>query len=190
LLPQAIWFLRLHQGLIDRGWSSVVNHPVQTPSKKIINHHKRIPNMQGIAGCFSWMRKSLVVPVLAVIVTVGCGGGGGSKVPPATRVDATGQVEFNGEPVPAGTVTFINKASGAIAVCPISNGTYTSERKKGPVPGPSSVTVVGKESAEGAFLWKGGWPKQVEVDESGFSEDFSIASKDVKPDDGKQLIDD
>ena len=146
--------------------------------------------MQGIAGCFSWMRKSLVVPVLAVVVTVGCGGGGGSKVPPATRVDATGQVEFNGEPVPVGTVTFINKASGAIAVCPISNGTYTSERKKGPVPGPSSVTVVGKESAEGAFLWKGGWPKQVEVDESGFSEDFSIASKDVKPDDGKQLIDD
>jgi hypothetical protein len=75
----------------------------------------------------------------------GCGGAPAEKgVKP--RVEASGKVTFDGQPIPAGTVTFLNHESGNSAECPISDGVYECDSDAGPNPGRNTVMVVAKES--------------------------------------------
>jgi hypothetical protein len=120
----------------------------------------------------------------------GCGGAS-VDAPKTPRVGASGTVTFDGQPVPAGTVTYLHPATGHLAVCLIDDGEYVSESGQGPNPGQNTVTIVGMESAEGDPLWGGAWTKQVDVGDGDVTEDFEIAKSAVKPFDPKSVqIDD
>lgn len=116
----------------------------------------------------------------------GCGGGKGDEKKSAT-VPASGKVEFDGKPIPAGTVTFISVATGNMATCTISNGSYSCASSAGPNPGDNAVTIMGKETADGNPMWGRAWTKQVKVGDKEFKEDFSIKANEVKPFDPKSL---
>lgn len=120
----------------------------------------------------------------------GCGGGS-VDAPKTPRVGASGKVTFDGQPVPAGTVTYLHTETGHMAVCLIDGGEYASESGQGPNPGQNTVTIVGLESDEGNPLWGGAWMKQVNVGDGDVTENFEIAKSDVKPFDPKSVqIDD
>jgi hypothetical protein len=132
-------------------------------------------------------RFSIALGLAALTGLGGCGGGGKEKGASLPRVKASGKVEFDGNPVPAGTVSFLNSQTGNISVCKISHGRYSSSSGEGPNPGENTVTIVGKESDDGTPLWAGAWSKKVQVEQSGFQEDFSISSSEVKPFDPKSI---
>lgn len=130
----------------------------------------------------SFFQGAAFVICLSLIASLpGCGGGADKKGAPKPRVNVSGKVEFDGKPVPAGTVTFINATTGDIATCKISDGSYSNARGEGPNSGDCAVTIVGMDKADGTPLWGGAWTKQVKVGEKDFKEDFSIKSSDVKP---------
>jgi hypothetical protein len=110
----------------------------------------------------------------------GCGetGAGAVKRP---RAAASGKVEFDGTPIPAGSVVFLHVDSGIYSTCPISNGFYKSPRGDGPIEGKNVVSVIGLESEDGAPLWAGAWNREVEVQGSRFHEDIEVKSEEVKP---------
>ncbi len=112
---------------------------------------------------------------------LGCGGG--NSAPPkggSPRVSASGNVEFDGEPVPAGTLNFLHYETGYIATCEIDGGWYESESDKGPNPGKNTVSIDGMD-ADGNRLWQRPWQKEVTIGDSEFSEDFSVPKADVTP---------
>jgi len=111
----------------------------------------------------------------------GCGGG---AVDPPTddRINASGKVEVDGQPIPAGTITFLHTETGYNAICNIDDGEYESDSGKGPNAGNNTVLIEGKETADGNSMWREPWVKQnVQVGDSEFTEDFSIASDDMEP---------
>ena len=76
----------------------------------------------------------LLLTFAAFSAILGCGGG--ADVPPGReRVSASGKVTFDGNPVPAGGVSFMHKESGNTGYCTIVNGAYTEEDGQGPVVG-------------------------------------------------------
>lgn len=105
---------------------------------------------------------------------------GGVEPPKTPRVDASGKVDFDGQPLPAGTVTFLHHDTGHMAICMIKDGYYESESGEGPNPGTNTVTIMGKETADGYPMWQRPWTKDVQVGEEDFAEDFSIKSSEVK----------
>lgn len=112
----------------------------------------------------------------------GCFGGGG---PPqknvSDRVPVSGKVTFDGEPIEAGTVTYMNIETGNSAVCEIDGGYYESESDLGANPGKNTVMIVGKPSEDGDPMWNGSWTTQVDVGKTEFTEDFEITSQEVAP---------
>jgi len=122
------------------------------------------------------------VAVCLCLVSSLSGCGGGAADPPKTpRVNASGKVEFDGQPLPAGTLTFTHVDTGHNAICNIYDGEYESDSGNGPEPGNNLVFVKGQEEAEGTGMWQNPWKKDVVVGDSDFTEDFSIASNEVKP---------
>ena len=129
--------------------------------------------------------RAALLPFFFILVAsltglAGCGGDA-VDVKKSPRVNASGKVEFDGKPVPYGTVTFINQATGNLAVCNISGGQYSNARGEGPNPGDNAVTIVGKEQADGNPMWAKAWATQVKVGDKDFKEDSSIKAADVKP---------
>lgn len=86
-------------------------------------------------------RRRLSASVLA-IVAVTCAGCGKRD-----RFDVIGQVTFDGEPVPAGTLTFIpvgNEPAGRVAgFAPIRAGRFATREGRSPGSGPHRVMVNG-----------------------------------------------
>lgn len=81
------------------------------------------------------------------LTVAGCGKSG---VP---RLDVSGAVTFDGQPVPAGELRFepnVSKGgSGPVGYCSIVHGRFdTRKEDKGPVAGPVRVTVTGYTSAK------------------------------------------
>ncbi|MFO1095780.1 MAG: hypothetical protein U0992_21105 [Planctomycetaceae bacterium] len=144
---------------------------------------------RNVGGQVIWAAAAGMACLFLASSLPGCGGaapGGGSK---AQRVNASGKIEVDGKPIPAGTVTFTNIETGNEAKCPISDGTYASESGQGPNPGQNSVIVIGKETAEGNPMWSKAWTKTVEVvADKDFTEDFNVDSKKMKPFDPKTII--
>jgi hypothetical protein len=120
----------------------------------------------------------LVAAVLAGASGCGETGAGAVKRP---RAAASGKVEFDGKPIPAGSVVFLHLDSGIYSTCPISNGSYKSVRGDGPIAGKNVVSVIGLEAADGKPLWGGAWSREVEVQGATFHEDFKVKPDDVKP---------
>jgi len=147
--------------------------------------------IHAVTSCRSYMRSPVVVLSLALIAGLsGCGGGDAADAG-SPRVNASGEVTFAGKAIPAGTVTFLNPATGNLAVCPISNGVYSSQRGQGPNPGKNTVMIVGQDKVDGTYLWSGSWSTEVEVDdESDYDGEFTVNADEVKPFDGKVLMDD
>ncbi len=79
---------------------------------------------------------------LAALLLAGCGGDSGPE-----RYSITGKVTFQGQPVPAGRITFTPDASqgneGPGAIAEIRNGTYATEPGKGVTGGPTVVMIAG-----------------------------------------------
>ena len=123
---------------------------------------------------------SLMFGLLAFSAIIGCGD---STPPGPERATASGKVEFDGKPVPAGSVSFIHKESGNMSSCMITNGVYTSEVNEGPVLGENTLSVSGYAVIDGKPLWGGVYSKMVTVAKDGFNEDFSITPAEVKPPD-------
>lgn len=84
---------------------------------------------------------SLALVILACLS--GCGGSGLGRYP------ISGNVTFNGQPVPAGFIHFVpdteKGGSGPAAGAPISHGTYGTPRGQGIAGGPHKVTIVGQD---------------------------------------------
>ncbi|HVV99277.1 MAG TPA: hypothetical protein VHB77_02985 [Planctomycetaceae bacterium] len=88
--------------------------------------------------------------VLTVALLVGCGGDSGP-----TRYHYSGTVEFDGEPVPVGTIIFQPDASkgndGPQGVATIVDGAFDTRGPggKGAIPGPTIIRITGfKEEAD------------------------------------------
>jgi len=113
----------------------------------------------------------------------GCGGG----TVEGTGTTASGKVEFDGQPIPAGTVTFLHHDSGNFVGCEIDDGYYSGE---GPYPGKNTLMIMGKETSDGDPMWQDPWKKVIDVGDSEFAEDFSIASDDVEPFDPSTRVED
>ena len=104
------------------------------------------------------------VVLLAGLATLaGCGGGGAAPNPKLPRVAASGKVDFDGAPIPAGSVVFYHIASGTPAIGEISECEYTVSASEGPVVGENSIAVTGLDKPEGAPLWTGKWSKTVTI---------------------------
>jgi hypothetical protein len=122
----------------------------------------------------------LLLTFAAFSAILGCGGG--ADVPPGReRVSASGKVTFDGNPVPAGGVSFMHKESGNTGYCTIVNGAYTEEDGQGPVVGENTMSVTGLEMVDGKPLWGGNFSKDVVIGADGFKEDMAILSADVQP---------
>lgn len=94
----------------------------------------------------------MAMALAALGLLAGCGGSGGGDSP--ERISLSGKVTFNGQPVPAGDLSFApdgkqgNKGPAGIAT--IENGVYYTVDGKGPVAGAQVVTINGFEAGEGA----------------------------------------
>ena len=127
----------------------------------------------------------LLLACAAFSAVIGCGG---ESVPEGReRMSASGKVTFDGNPVPAGGVSFMHKESGNNGYCMIVDGAYTEEDGKGPVVGENTVTVTGLDMVDGKPLWSGSYSKDVTITKDGFNEDFAIVSSDVQPPDSKYI---
>lgn len=130
---------------------------------------------------------ALVCASLALVLS-GCGGDA-VDTNAKNRINATGKVELDGKPIPAGTVTFLQIETGNMAVCPIDDGTYASESGSGPNPGINTVIIDARETEDGDPMWASNWTKQnVQIaDGADFAEDFKITGSEMKPFDPKSV---
>ena len=108
----------------------------------------------------------------------GCGGGVEAN-PKLPRVAASGKVDFDGTPIPAGSLVFYHVASGTPGTAEITDGTYSVGDDEGPVVGENSVAISGFDKPEGSPLWEGKWSKTVNVEASGFQGDFSVKKDEI-----------
>jgi hypothetical protein len=98
------------------------------------------------------MMRDVLVTVLAA--TVLCGGGCGPRNTGPRRFHVSGTVNFDGVPVPVGTIYFEADASrgnsGPVSIVPIEDGRYDTKAAKvaGPVQGPLSVRISGSQKIE------------------------------------------
>lgn len=118
----------------------------------------------------------IAVPLVALAVS-GCGGGGGPEG--KARASASGKVVFDGKPIPAGHVLFTHTDSGTMAICPISDGEYSSVSGEGPLVGANTVSVSALDKPDGQPLFGAGKAMQVTVEASGYTGDITLAADDV-----------
>jgi hypothetical protein len=138
--------------------------------------------------CGRFLRDGRIVSVGAILLGAAMlAGVSGCSSDPAEggkdnpRASASGSVTFNGQPIPAGSVTFTHLDSGTYSTCPIDDGTYENESGDGPLIGKNVVTVVGLEAAGGKPQWSGAWSKEVDIAGDTFEQNFEVQSDEVKP---------
>jgi hypothetical protein len=91
-----------------------------------------------------------LLPLLAVCMAVTASGCG------ARRATVSGEVKYNGAPLPSGTITFISQAGQKqVAASEIVDGKYTI---KGIEPGLAKVTVITLPPSRGGLPPGGGKP--------------------------------
>jgi hypothetical protein len=73
---------------------------------------------------------------MLVVLLVGCGPSG------PTRIPVTGQISFDGQPLSKGTITFIPTGEGTAASGEIIDGKFAIAQEVGPSPGRSRVEVL------------------------------------------------
>ena len=90
-------------------------------------------------------RSACRAAVLAALLGIAAGCSGSE----AKKVQLSGKVTFNGQPVPAGYISFMPDASqgnrGEVRVVQIKDGVYDSAREQNPgiYPGPTVVRIAG-----------------------------------------------
>jgi len=113
---------------------------------------------------------------ITLLAAVGCGGGASDA---KERGSASGKAVFDGKPIPAGYVVFTHKESGTMAMCPISEGEYSSVRGEGPLLGANTVTVSALDGPDGQPLFGAGKSIEVDVTSAGYTGDITLAAEDV-----------
>lgn len=118
---------------------------------------------------------------LAVMLLVGCGGGES-----ITRYHATGEVQYDGKPVPAGNVFFTPSKGndGPQGYAKIKDGKYDTRSGKGTTGGPMQVRIEGydgqatdqKPLGKPVFTYDG----KADLPKDEGKKDFNLTPKDVK----------
>jgi len=116
---------------------------------------------------------------LAIVCAFAGCGAAEKEVSGTPRVAASGKVEFDGKPLEAGTLSFLNQDSGNTTVITIRGGAYDVDADEGPNPGPNAVMIMG--TADGKPMWANAWKGKASVGDTDFAQDFQIAGSDVKP---------
>ena len=84
------------------------------------------------------MLRFIALSSLCALLVAGCG----SSDPGPSRYRVSGNVTFNGQPVPTGTIYF-ETSQGPAGVASISNGKFDTKTGKGVVGGPHKVLIEG-----------------------------------------------
>ncbi|MGD9857524.1 MAG: hypothetical protein AB7U20_21485 [Planctomycetaceae bacterium] len=122
-----------------------------------------------------------LLAVLLAVSTSGCG-----KVDDGpTRYNVSGNVTFDGQPIPDGMIVFEHAESKIKTACPIVEGSYENESGKGHLGGKYTVSIGGCKSPpvagmNGPELFQGRWTKEVELPAESTSMDFDIPASEVK----------
>ena len=91
-----------------------------------------------------------LLPLLAVCLAVSASGCG------SRRASVSGEVKYNGTPLPSGTISFLSQAGEKrVVAAQIVDGKYTAQ---GVEPGPAKVTVVTVPPSKGGLPPGGGKP--------------------------------
>jgi hypothetical protein len=105
-------------------------------------------------------RRAATLTAVALMVVFGCGTDDGL----GKRYPVSGTVNYKGQPVPSGTISFIpDKADGRAANGTIEAGSFTLmtlTEGDGALPGTYKVTVVAKETGAVTASKFGGAPSQ------------------------------
>ncbi len=125
--------------------------------------------------------RNLVCAALLAVCAAGCGGD--SDAP--TRYDVSGNITFDGQPVPYGMIVFEDKKTGYKTACSIDDGYYESQSGKGHQGGKFSVNITGfadagSGGAEGKRLWNGAWKTEIELPAESTTMDFDVPKAEVQ----------
>ena len=139
---------------------------------------------------FRMVRRFYRFPVVccALFFSVGCTNSDGPE-----RFNLSGQVTFDGKPIPAGQIRFspdVDRGNqGPATIAKIKNGQYSTPTERGVIGGPTIVRIAGFDGVpivegvetlpEGTALFK---PYQIEVDlqkQSG-TENFDVPKSAAK----------
>ncbi len=90
---------------------------------------------------------------------------------------ATGTVDYEGNPLAAGEISFMNIGTGNAASGSITDGTFSISAVTN---GSQGVLILGKEKPDGEPTWQ--WSGKADVPEGGLKDvKFTITAKDTKP---------
>ncbi|WP_422928653.1 hypothetical protein [Singulisphaera sp. PoT] len=95
--------------------------------------------LSGLNEFFRTLRPASAAAALALL-SVGCGGGDGSRLP------VSGNVVIDQKPLETGSITFLPEGEGAPAVGEIVDGKYEIGADGGPQPGAYKVVILSSKS--------------------------------------------
>jgi len=124
--------------------------------------------------------------VVSVVLLAGCGGGDS-----VTRFHVSGSVNYEGKPVPAGTITFTPAKGneGPQGYAKITEGKYDTHSGKGTVGGPMAVHIDGFDGVASDKMPLGkqifAYDTKADLPKADGTKDFDVKAKDAKDMKGK-----
>lgn len=80
---------------------------------------------------------TVMLTAILLVALAGCGGPRGPE-----RVEVSGKVQFDRQPLASGTITFVPQTAGTAASGPIANGQFHLSREQGPSAGKCRVEIL------------------------------------------------
>lgn len=102
------------------------------------------------------------------------------KSPDRPSVAASGTVTLDGNPVPLGSVTYINIETGKKSVGAIRDGAFEIDAKVGPKPGIYGIMIRGKDDPDGPDVWLWNPKSNSKVEGDSHKEVFALEKADLK----------
>lgn len=89
----------------------------------------------------AWHRAGLLAVLVGALASAGCTSAGSYEGD--ARAAVSGQVTFDGKPLPYGTINFLGGSGGRGASTAIQNGAYSIPEEQGPNAGTYKVSIIG-----------------------------------------------
>lgn len=133
-----------------------------------------------------------VAQLSILMIVVGCSKSTPPPAPPGL-FQVSGKVTYNGNPVPAGYITFEPHEQGRTAKAEIKNGRFQTQPRNGHVGGLMKVYILAydgkpvmqQKTDYGTPLWKRGYHTTMELPKRAATADFDLTDidddKDVEP---------